>query len=183
MLDEYDRPVRMKAGRVSIGKAPAAAPSPPQQQQEEGEGEEREEGERQDVDEVPEITVQESIQEMVGGEQQQAVLEDADVRTLELKRSEGNDGEEQPQPNAEEEDDMETQKQPQLPLQPQLAPWEVRREDMQEDKAAGSPEEEGEGEGEGEKPTSKAERRRLIKEEIHRLAQGGEPLYYQRRLW
>ena len=33
------------------------------------------------------------------------------------------------------------------------------------------------------KPISRAERRRLIKEEIRRLAQSDRPLYYQRRLW
>ncbi|KAH7037306.1 uncharacterized protein B0I36DRAFT_313742 [Microdochium trichocladiopsis] len=34
-----------------------------------------------------------------------------------------------------------------------------------------------------EKPMTNAERRRKIKEEIRRLAQSGEPVYYQRRLW
>ena len=34
-----------------------------------------------------------------------------------------------------------------------------------------------------EKPISRAERRRLIKEEIRRLAQADKPVYYQRRLW
>ncbi|KAL0937513.1 uncharacterized protein CTRU02_207244 [Colletotrichum truncatum] len=34
-----------------------------------------------------------------------------------------------------------------------------------------------------EKPISRAERRKLIKEEIKRLSQGEEPVYYQRRLW
>lgn len=33
------------------------------------------------------------------------------------------------------------------------------------------------------KPISRAERRRLIKEEIRRLSEGQEPVYYQRRLW
>ncbi|CAM1506255.1 Fc.00g058960.m01.CDS01 [Cosmosporella sp. VM-42] len=33
------------------------------------------------------------------------------------------------------------------------------------------------------KPISRAERRRLIKQEIRRLAQSDKPLYYQRRLW
>ncbi|KAI0013809.1 hypothetical protein F4779DRAFT_561439 [Xylariaceae sp. FL0662B] len=33
------------------------------------------------------------------------------------------------------------------------------------------------------KPISRAERRRLIKEEIQRLSQGDTPVYYQRRLW
>ncbi len=34
-----------------------------------------------------------------------------------------------------------------------------------------------------EKAISRAERRRLIKEEIQKLAQGDKPLLYQRRLW
>lgn len=33
------------------------------------------------------------------------------------------------------------------------------------------------------KPISRAERRRLIKEEIKQLSQGESPVYYQRRLW
>ncbi|KAI0379067.1 hypothetical protein F5Y04DRAFT_260314 [Hypomontagnella monticulosa] len=33
------------------------------------------------------------------------------------------------------------------------------------------------------KPISRAERRRQIKEEIRRLSEGKEPVYYQRRLW
>ncbi|KZL75877.1 hypothetical protein CT0861_10773 [Colletotrichum tofieldiae] len=33
------------------------------------------------------------------------------------------------------------------------------------------------------KPISRAERRRLIKEELRRLAEGEEKVYYQRRLW
>ncbi|KOS21133.1 hypothetical protein ESCO_004050 [Escovopsis weberi] len=32
-------------------------------------------------------------------------------------------------------------------------------------------------------PVSRAQRRRMIKEEIQRLAHGQEPVYYQRRLW
>ncbi|RYP75196.1 hypothetical protein DL771_002521 [Monosporascus sp. 5C6A] len=69
------------------------------------------------------------------------------------------------------------------------------REDAEEEKARG-----GESDGaqkampaaaagyggaveEEEKPLSRAERRRRIKEEIKRLSQGDEPVYYQRRLW
>lgn len=32
-------------------------------------------------------------------------------------------------------------------------------------------------------PVSRAERRKLIKDEIHRLSRGEEKVYYQRRLW
>lgn len=34
-----------------------------------------------------------------------------------------------------------------------------------------------------EKPVSRAERRQKIKEEIRRLSEGQERVYYQRRLW
>ncbi|KAK1590922.1 uncharacterized protein LY79DRAFT_553606 [Colletotrichum navitas] len=38
-------------------------------------------------------------------------------------------------------------------------------------------------EASNQKPISRAERRRLIKEELRRLAEGQEKVYYQRRLW
>ncbi|KAG8167372.1 hypothetical protein KVR01_003061 [Diaporthe batatas] len=61
---------------------------------------------------------------------------------------------------------------------PQPAPWETRAEGEQ------TPREDTElSEDEALKPVSRAERRRLIKEEIMRLAQGDEPVYYQRRLY
>lgn len=41
----------------------------------------------------------------------------------------------------------------------------------------------GEGEAKKQKKLSRAERRRLIKEEIQRLAQYDKPMLYQRRLW
>ncbi|PSR78836.1 hypothetical protein BD289DRAFT_443291 [Coniella lustricola] len=190
MLDEYDRPVRMKAGRVSVGKASPAAKAAGAAL-----GGAGPEGERNDVDEVVEITVQESTPDVMEGQQEQFhqdVLVDAGFSASELKkREDGDEGEEQhqqpqegpPQPISLEED-MEAQaqpqeeKNPQIPPQPQAAPWEVRREDMPEELAAEAPEGE-----EGEKPISRAQRRRKIKEEIEKLSQGDEPLYYQRRLW
>ncbi|XXH02767.1 hypothetical protein Hte_009152 [Hypoxylon texense] len=48
------------------------------------------------------------------------------------------------------------------------------RGDMQED---------GDGAASTQKPMSRAERRRQIKEEIRKLSEGQEPVYYQRRLW
>ncbi|ROW13705.1 hypothetical protein VPNG_04534 [Cytospora leucostoma] len=73
------------------------------------------------------------------------------------------------------------QPQPRAPLDagPQKAPWEVRAR-------APRPDEEDQVENpddETKKPVSRAERRRLIKEEIERLASGEQPIYYQRRLW
>lgn len=64
-----------------------------------------------------------------------------------------------------------------VPVQPQPAPWEVRSEDLPRDQLDENPDEEGK------KPISRAERRRMIKEEIQRLSQGDQPIYYQRRLW
>ncbi|KAF3768691.1 hypothetical protein M406DRAFT_251469 [Cryphonectria parasitica EP155] len=55
----------------------------------------------------------------------------------------------------------------------------VRQEEEQQEQEQQRPAQEKPGE----KPISRAERRRLIKEEIQRLSQGEEPLYYQRRLW
>ncbi|KAI1764417.1 hypothetical protein GGR53DRAFT_322927 [Hypoxylon sp. FL1150] len=41
----------------------------------------------------------------------------------------------------------------------------------------------GDGDESTQKPISRAERRRQIKEEIRRLSEGEERVYYQRRLW
>lgn len=60
----------------------------------------------------------------------------------------------------------------------QPAPWEVRAEGVRtgEDHVENP-------DDETRKPISRAERRKLIKEEIQRLSHGEQPLYYQRRLW
>ncbi|KAI5861069.1 hypothetical protein GGS23DRAFT_598947 [Durotheca rogersii] len=92
-------------------------------------------------------------------------------------------------------------------LQPVAAPVREEEEEEEEDEvgereddvgvadaAAGAGEEQEGGGGGGndgntdgivsdEKPISRAERRRRIKEEIRRLSEGMEPVYYQRRLW
>ncbi|RYP44102.1 hypothetical protein DL768_009406 [Monosporascus sp. mg162] len=67
------------------------------------------------------------------------------------------------------------------------------REHAEEEKGEGGEGDEGQKPGhaagydnaveEEQKPLSRAERRRRIKEEIQRLSQGDEPVYYQRRLW
>lgn len=59
---------------------------------------------------------------------------------------------------------------------PPVAPWEVRAEGVR-------PGEVENPDDESKKPVSRAERRRLIKEEILRLSHGEQPVYYQRRLW
>lgn len=127
MLDEYNRPVRMKDGRVSVGKG---KPS----------------------------------QGVLDGDKGEAVVEVVEVKeTL-------------PELPGEEE----------VVVQAEL----VKEEELPHDTADGQTREELGGlqqqqdpDGEEQKPLSRAERRRLIKEEIQRLAQGEQPVYYQRRLW
>lgn len=47
----------------------------------------------------------------------------------------------------------------------------------------GETQEDGDSTANTQKPVSRAERRRQIKEEIRKLSEGQEPVYYQRRLW
>lgn len=105
------------------------------------------------------VEVKETSVESLDEQQQQRVL------AIEKLRQETEDAEvKEQQPSAE--------------TKPQPAPWEVRADGEQ------TPNESTEHpEDEAKKPVSRAERRRLIKQEIMRLAQGDEPVYYQRRLW
>ena len=66
---------------------------------------------------------------------------------------------------------------------PKWEPWKAQKgaEDVVRDNSVGldlTP-----SRGKAERPISRAERRRRIKAEIQRLAQGDTPIYYQRRLW
>lgn len=172
MLDEYDRPVRLKSGRISLGKAPEAAAAA---------GADVTSGEGQDGEAVV-IEVQETLPELLGdaGQEQQKVMVEAEELPENAQEpSERYDvpkerEEEQtpppPPPPAEEESTK-------VQARPQAAPWEVRNEDIPRERPVEKLEEEEQ------KPISRAERRRLIKEEIQRLSQGDEPIYYQRRLW
>lgn len=173
MLDEYDRPVRLKSGRISLGKAPEAAAAA---------GADVASGEGQDGEAIV-IEVQETLPEVLGDagqEQQKVMVEDEELPEMAQEPSERHDVPEEreqeqtpaPPPPPTEEESAKVQ------ARPQAAPWEVRHEDMPQERPAEKPEEEEE-----QKPISRAERRRLIKEEIQRLSQGDEPLYYQRRLW
>lgn len=65
---------------------------------------------------------------------------------------------------------------PQIQERPQPKPWEDRNEGPEEHYVPHP-------DDETKKPVSRAERRRLIKEEIMKLSQGETPVYYQRRLW
>ncbi|KAI3395559.1 hypothetical protein diail_1221, partial [Diaporthe ilicicola] len=111
-----------------------------------------------------EVEVKETLVESLGDQQQQRVL------AIEKLQKETEDAEAQKQLQEEQHAPAETK--------PQPAPWEVRAEgehtsdDSTEDPDDGT-----------KKPISRAERRRLIKEEIMRLSQGDEPVYYQRRLY
>lgn len=176
MLDEYDRPVRLKSGRISLGKAPAAAAA---------DADITSSGEGQGEEEAVVIEVQETLPEVLedaGHEQQKVMTEAEELPEIMEEPSERHDMPEEgelgqtpsppPSPPA-----PQTEESAKVQAQPQAAPWEVRNEDMPRERPAATPEEEEQ------KPISRAERRRLIKEEIQRLSQGDEPIYYQRRLW
>lgn len=122
MLDEYNRPVRIKDGRLSVSKTTTAG--------EEGEAEGL-------VLEVKETLPEERLR---GQEAEEGAREGQS----------GDEGEQQPPPPPTQDD-----QDPSIPSPDDAA----------------------------QKPISRAERRRLIKEEIQRLAQGDQPVYYQRRLW
>lgn len=110
------------------------------------------------------VEVKETPAESLGEQQQQRVLAIEELR--------------QETENAERQEGHQAQQQPPVETKPQPAPWEVRAEGEQ------TPNESHEHpDDDTKKPVSRAERRRLIKEEIFRLSQGDEPVYYQRRLW
>lgn len=110
------------------------------------------------------VEVKETPAESLGEQQQQRVL------AIEKLRQETE--------NAEGQEQHQAQQQPHAETKPQPAPWEVRAEgDQSPDESTEHPDDETK------KPVSRAERRRLIKEEIFRLSQGDEPVYYQRRLY
>lgn len=110
------------------------------------------------------VAAKDTPAESLGEQQQQRVLAIEKLR----QETENAEGQEQHQP----------EQQPLVEAKPQPAPWEVRAEGEQ------TPDESTEElDDETKKPVSRAERRRLIKEEIMRLSQGDEPVYYQRRLY
>lgn len=180
MLDEYNRPVRIKAGRYSLGEAQAAYEA------EDMEGDESLPASSEDEEQVR-IEVAESIAppepdaealptvDLSVAQDQKAMVaaEEEEEEIVETPE----DGEVENQLTTDAEQVMAAQ-----PAKPQLAPWEIRQEDLPREEEEEDPET-AKAAGEGTKPLSRAERRRLIKEEIQRLAQGDEPMYYQRRLW
>lgn len=110
------------------------------------------------------VEVKETPAESLSEQQQQRVLAIEELR----QETENAEGKEQHQ----------EQQQPPVEKKPQPAPWEMRAEGEQ------TPIESHEHpDDDTKKPVSRAERRRLIKEEIMRLSQADEPVYYQRRLW
>lgn len=165
MLDDFGRPVRIKSGRVSLGRAPEAGDA----------------GERHDQDpeggEAFRIEVHETLPETHDQQEQaQKVMTIEDTSAVEeVVGTQEPRGAERPLPPPA---PAPAEKHEDVPARPQLAPWEVRKEDLPREETPVENVEEGD-----QKPISRAERRRLIKEDIQRLSQGETPLYYQRRLW
>ncbi|KUI54291.1 hypothetical protein VP1G_01541 [Cytospora mali] len=153
VLDEYNRPIRQRIGKP---RDPAGQVIP--------------EGNGEHDGEAVVVEVKETLPEDVGQEQDQRAMA---IEQLQ-KETEQAENPEQQQHEVEEPLVM-SEKQP----VPQPAPWEVRAEGARlgDEDLVESPDDETK------KPISRAERRRLIKEEISRLSQGEQPVYYQRRLW
>lgn len=163
MLDEYNRPVRLKSGRISLGKAPVAPDASDGSNIDEG-------GQAVDILQVQETlpeTVPETSPEVLDRQEQQKVIA-TEEPVMAGDAPEHVESQEQLPPKEEHVE---------VPVQPQPAPWEVRSEDLPGEQPGETPDEAGK------KPISRAERRRMIKEEIQRLSQGEQPIYYQRRLW
>lgn len=167
MLDEYNRPVRMKNGRISIGQGePPVAPAVEVAAGADASGDVDADG-----NEVV-IEIKETLPEILGEEEQQTVLAAEEMGQAGVEEPTQQEQQQQQQPM---EEGQEAMQQPELEPEPQGEPWEVRGE-AQGDLVPNPNDEK-------QKPISRAERRRLIKEEIRRLSQGEQPVYYQRRLW
>lgn len=169
MLDEYDRPVRLKAGRFSVGKADEEASSLDDHNNNDGA-----QGEAVD------ITVKASppggdVDPQQQQQQQKVLALDEPVAVV----VGGDDTPEVDGASSPHDPQSELEASEPVQAQPQPAPWEVRSEDdlVEDEQAAAG------AEDDGAKPLSRAARRRQIKEDIQKLAQGDTPLYYQRRLW
>lgn len=167
MLDEFNRPVRIKSGRISIGKAedPEELFNVADAASRLGHGYREEE--QEEVEIVFEESVPEPHLEQRPTEQKVLALEEPEGMIVDTPVENGGDA----QPQEEE------SKPDPVNMQPKPAPWEVLAEDLVEEEEAETTEEDGA------KPMSRAERRRKIKEDIQKLAQGSKPIYYQRRLW
>lgn len=178
MLDEYNRPIRLKAGRISIG-------SPDTFNVADGaNGLENETGNNRPSPGEVEITVQETLPEVTDQQQKVIAFEEPSIAQEDLTPNDHDISQNLQAPSPEPEQapgQVEPEPEPVLaPVQaePQLAPWEIRGDDIVEEEVLSETTED-----DGVKPISRAERRRKIKEDIQKLAQGDTPIYYQRRLW
>lgn len=176
MLDEYNRPIRLKAGRISIGNPDSFNVA------DGANGLENETGNnRQGPGEV-EITVQETIPEVTDQQQKVIAFEEPSIaQDLTPNDHDTLQNLQAPTPEPEREPLSEPVLEPvsaPAQAQPQLAPWEIRGDGMVEEELSAET-----AEDDGAKPMSRAERRRKIKEDIQKLSQGDTPIYYQRRLW
>lgn len=165
MLDEYNRPIRLKAGRISIGKADSFNVA------DGANGLETEaENNRQGLGEV-EITIQETLPQDTDQQQKVIAFEEAPSIAQDSRPEDDDSSKESQAP-------LPPPEPVQVQAQPQPAPWEIRGDNtVEEATPAETPDDDGS------KPMSRAERRRKIKEDIQKLSQGETPLYYQRRLW
>lgn len=157
VLDEYNRPVRQKAGRP---RGPG------------GQALEHTVDHDAVVLEIRETLPEEEVV-VVGVDQRQ------DQRAVAIEQLQ-KETEEAEDPGLRAQGPPPVDAEPAPAPEPQPAPWEVRAEAARPgaDDHVENPDDE-----EIKKPISRAERRRLIKEEISRLSQGEQPVYYQRRLW
>lgn len=176
MLDEYNRPVRIKAGRYSLGEAYESEETGDSLSADGSQGQEEV---RIEVTESISTETSEPSLDLSAAQDQKVMVAAEESPTGEDGGIAETTGDEKADAReAAQEDPMADAHQASAPAKPQLAPWEIRQEDLPREEA----QEPVEGE-EGKKLLSRAERRRLIKEEIQRLSQGDEPMYYQRRLW
>lgn len=181
MLDEYNRPIRLKAGRISIGNPDTFNVADGANGLENAAG-----NNRQGPSEV-EITIQETLPEVTDQQQQKLIAFEEPSIAQDATLGDRDTTQSLQAPTPELEQQQEPLPEPIVepvpvpvsgPAQPQLAPWEIRGDDMvEEEPSAENPEDDGA------KPMSRAERRRKIKEDIQKLSQGDTPIYYQRRLW
>lgn len=162
MLDEYNRPVRLKSGRISLGKGPEVPEVVVGGALAEGQ-------------EAVEIQVQETLPEALAAQDDQKVMVAEEY--IPAERGEEERDAQQEASEQQQEQTPQAEEVTEAQGQPQVSPWEVRGENPPREEPAKDAAEETQ------KPISRAERRRLIKEEIQRLSQGETPIYYQRRLW
>lgn len=190
MLDEYNRPVRMKNGRLSVGQAekqpqPVVSSSSSSSLSEgTGDGQEGDGVVIEITETLPEILGEqeemEEEQEQAQGGESAGVQQGQEQKVLAVEAMRDEDGSSAAIAGEGSHEEVKQSTQQQQLEQPPSLPLEEGNKPQQPELAEGlvlNPNDETQ------KPVSRAERRRLIKEEIARLSAGNQPVYYQRRLW